>query len=293
MGPLSIVASQDIGDLGPRDSAPAPIEWRWYYHVPSLGLWGVLVALLVLVKPNRRVQAWLILLPVLAVVLAGSMLARLLSLPPSAAESFGGFLVALAAAWAAVWLLAPWLAARRVAAGIPLALAVMLVVGAVFFVSVCDFGSIGELSFWIVVHLAGALALVVATVLAARRCRSGYRPRPFMAWLLLWMLVVPIVGIPVAALLTGLFTGGGLMEFVAMLIMAVFSSLIGGVMLGMVLYLLNLPFLFLALRNSFYRERFQSALRLKPAAVPEVNVVPVVVGVPTLDTVLGTVTKDQ
>ena len=126
VGPLSIVASQDIGDLGTRESSSAVVHWRWYYHFPSLGLWAVLVALLVLVKANRRGQAWLILLPVLVVALGGSMLARLLSLPPEDAELFGGVLVALAASWAAIWLLAPWLAGRSVAAALLLAMATML-----------------------------------------------------------------------------------------------------------------------------------------------------------------------
>ena len=253
----------------------------------------MLVALLVLVKPNRRAQAWLILLPVLAVALGGSLFARLLSMPPSAADGFGGFLVALAASWAAVWLLAPWLAPRRVAAAIALALVVMLAVGAVYFLSVCDFGLIDESRMWIVIHVAGAIALLVATALAARRCRSGYRPRRYMAWLLLWMLVVPMLSIPVATLVTGLFAGGGVMEFVAMLVMAAFSSIIGGAMLGVVLYLLNLPFLFLALRNPFYGERFQSVLRLTPAAAAEVVAAETVGGVPALDAVLGTVTKEH
>lgn len=285
------MASQDIGDLGTRDSGPAAIEWRWYYHVPSLGLWGVLVALLLLVKANRCAQAWLILLPVLAVVLGGSMLARLLSMPPSTAEGFGGFLVALAASWAAVWLLAPWLARRRVTATISLALAVMLAVGGVFFLSVCDFDAMDELNFWIVLHVAGAVALLVATALSARRCRNGYRPRRFMAWLLLWTLVVPMLAIPVSVIVTGLFSAGGLMEFAVLLVMAIFSSVIGGAMLGVVLYLLNLPFLFLAVRNPFYGERFQTMLRLNPAVPDEVVIAEPIGGVPALDAVLGTMTK--
>ncbi len=279
--------------MGPRNSSPTAVEWRWYYHVPSLGLWGVLVALLVLVKPNRRAQAWLILLPVIAVVLGGSMLARLLSMPSSAAEGFAGFLVALSASWAAVWLLAPWLARRRVAAAISLALVVMLAVGAVFFLSVCDFGAFDELTFWIVLHMAGAPALLAATALSAHRCRAGYRPRRFMLWLLLWTLLASMLSIPVATIVTGLFAGGGVFEILAMLVMAVFSSIIGGAMLGVVLYLLNLPFLFLALRNPFYGERFLNVLRLSPAAVAEVVTAETVRDVPALDAVLGTVTKGQ
>ena len=114
-----------------------------------------------------------------------------------------------------------------------------------------------------------------------------------MLWLLLWTLLASMLSIPVATIVTGLFAGGGVFEILAMLVMAVFSSIIGGAMLGVVLYLLNLPFLFLALRNPFYGERFLNVLRLSPAAVAEVVRAETVRDVPALDAVLGTVTKGQ
>lgn len=261
-----MVASQDIGNLGPRDSSPTSIAWRWYYHVPSLGLWGLLVLLLVVVKANRGVQAGLIALPVLAVALVWSLLARLLFLSAESAESFGGFLVALAGAWAAVWLLAPWLARRRLAVSLALALAAMLVAGGVYYFSVYGWEAADELTPWGVLHVAGVLTLLLATTLAAYHCRHGYQPRRFMAWLLLWMVLVPVFSIPLATLGSALFWADGLEEFVTIFVMALIGSLIGGGLLGLMFYLLNLPFLVLALRNPFFAARFQSVLRLTPAA---------------------------
>jgi hypothetical protein len=77
-----------------------------------------------------------------------------------------------------------------------------------------------------------------------------------------------------------------------MLVMAAFASIIGGAVLGVVLYLLNLPFLFLALRNPFYGERFQRVLRLPPA-VPSELLATETGGALALDAVLGTTMKDQ
>lgn len=286
------MASQDIGDLGPRESSPAAIQWRWYYHVPSLGLWVLLVALLVLVKSNRRAQAWLIWLPVLAVSLGWSMLARLLFLPPESAEPFGGFLVALAASWAVVWLLAPWLARCRVWAALLLATAAMLAAGGVFYFSVCDFASPDGPDFWSVLHVAGALALLVATVLGAYSCRTEYQPRRFMVWLLLWMIAVPVLSIPVTMLVAAFFGSDGLIDFVRLVVMALISSVIGGALLGVVLYLVNLPFLFLAMRNPFYRARFHDVLRLTPA-VPEAMSAAASTGeMPTLEAVMATMVKE-
>jgi len=268
-----VVASQDIGQLGAHDSTPASIAWRWYYHVPSLGLWVTLAVLLVLVPANRRPQAWLIWLPVLAVAVGWSMLGRLLFLSPDASEPFGEFLLALAAAWAAVWLLVPWLAPRHFLAGMFLAMVGMLVVGGVYYFSVYGLLSPdGPEIILIAFHGAGALSLLVATVLAARHCRREYRPRRFLAWLLLWMLVVPIVCTPLVAILvvgSTLFWTEGLMEMVSIAVSLLIGSVIGGAVLGVTLYLLNLPFLLLAMRNAFYRARFQDVLGLKPT-IPDV-----------------------
>jgi len=293
-----VVASQDLGDLGARESSPAVIEWRCYYHVPSLGLWGVLVALLVLVKPNRRAQAWLIWLPVLAVPLGWSMLARLLFFSAETAEFLGGFLTALAASWAAVWLLAPWLARRRILAGLALAMVTMLVVGGVYYASVYEFRSLGGPEILSVLHVVGALTLLVATVLGAYRCRNAYQPRRFLAWLLLWMTVAPVIGLPLIVLVTLVSTSigseglPGLIEFVSLAAMALISSLIGGAVLGVALYLLNLPFLFLAMRNPFYRTRFQDALRLTPAPAGALSAAANTGDVPQLELVMATLAKE-
>lgn len=283
------MASQGIGELGDHDSSPASIEWRWYYHVPSLGMWVVLVVLLVVVRANRHPQAWLIWLPVLAVAVGWSMLGRLLSLSPDASEP-GEFLVALAAAWAAVWLLAPWLAPRQFLAGMFLALVAMVVVGGVYYFSVYDFLSPNGPEILSAFHVAGALSLVVGTVLAARHCRHAYRPRRYLAWLLVWLLVIPVVATPLIMLVvvgSTVFWTEGLLELVTVAVTLLIGSAIGGAVLGGALYLLNLPFQFLAVRNEFYRARFLDVLRLasgdsgapgvvaSTADVPEVETVPV------------------
>lgn len=296
VGSLSVVASQEIGELGAHDSSPAAFEWRWYYHVPSIGVWGVLVALLVLVRANRRAQAWLIWLPVLAVALAWSMLSRLLFLSPDAAEPFGDFLTTLAASWAAAWLLAPWLAPRHFLAGVFLAVVAMVIVGGVYYLSVYDFRSLDEPVALSVLHVAGALSLVVATVLAASRCRQAYRPRRFLAWLLLWMLVIPMVCTPLVALVTvgsTLFWSEGLLEVVSMAMTMLVGSAIGGAVLGVSLYLLNLPFVALATRNEFYRARFLDVLRLVPAIPHDQGVAASTADVPEVETVPVTLVEES
>ena len=109
---MQIVASQDIGKLGPSVSSPVTISWHWAYHLPGYLIWLVVVVLLQR-RENRTPQAWLILLPMAAVVVALRMLARLLSLQGDSTDTTGGFVLTVAVAWTCVWLVSPSLSRLR------------------------------------------------------------------------------------------------------------------------------------------------------------------------------------
>jgi hypothetical protein len=250
----------------------------------------VLVLLLIAVKDNRQLQAWLILLPVLAVAAGWSMFARLLSMPPDGAEPVGGFLVTLAASWAAVWLLGSWLAGRKGVTAFFSAWAAMLAVGVLFCLSVYGLESGREFAFGMVSQAVAASTLLLATTLSSYYCRPGYRPGRFMAWLLLWTVIVTTLAVPFAAVLSVVFATGDLWEVLGILVMAVLGALIGGGVVGVAIYLVNLPFMVLATRNAFFRARFQSVLRLTPAVAAGPSGTH---GVPTLDAVLGTMSGSR
>ena len=265
-GDLKVVASHKLGNLGAVESTPILVDWRWYYHVPSLLPWAVIVLLLVSVKENRNPQAWLILVPLVAVAVLGRMIPRLLFLPPSMAEAFGTFLTSLAAAWSAVWLLAHWLSRRRGIAAFLRALAVMLGVGGVSYVGVFGLKFVDILMNVVVSYGICALALLSAMSLSGYCCRKVYRPGRFMAWLFLWVIVVPMMIMPVFGVVAGVVAAAsGSAELPQLLVMLV-GMLVGcvfmGGVLGVVLYLVNLPFMLLAVRCPFFRDRFQNAFRL-------------------------------
>ncbi len=262
VGPLSIVAPQDLGELGASKTAPVVVDWRWHHHVPSLGAWSVLVALLLFVPANRCAPAWLILLPVFAVQLGWSMLARLLSLPIEATEHFGTVLGALAGAWAAVWLMAPWLARRRVPVGLASALVLMWGVGGVSGFNAYGVGFMDQARVAIMAFLIGSVLLLSSTVLAAVSYRRWFPPERFLAWSLLWtfgmtmLLATLLFGGPVMG--AGLALGGGVLDRAFML----FASLVAAGLTGAMIYLVNLPFLVLAGKSPWFRARFHDALRL-------------------------------
>jgi hypothetical protein len=90
------VATQELGSLGRAEGTPVLLEWQWYYNVPGLPVWIVLLLVVVVPRHNRHWQAWLILvLPLLAA--AFSLLIETL-IPES--DVFGQFVTALAIAWA-------------------------------------------------------------------------------------------------------------------------------------------------------------------------------------------------
>jgi hypothetical protein len=262
---LQIIPSQELGKAGLREGPPAVFPWRWYYHLASLAFWGLVVVPLVLVKENRRWQAWAILIPLGLVLGICQMLVN--SMPgPLAAEGLRAFLVTLATAWAFVWLLGFRFAGRHRWLAVAATFLIVLAVGLLSYL--CNFGaamteSLPTLSIYYAVF---ALALTLPMWMSTRCCRRVYAPGRFMLWLLVWTpltlaaaLLLLIVGTAVLASFSA-----GLHAFAHILIVVPMVAVLGGVY-GFMLYLLNLPFLLLAFRNSFYRERFCKVFGLQPA----------------------------
>ena len=101
-GELRIVASHEIGGFGTSISQPVVVHWRWYYHVPTLPLWGLIALLLLVPKTNRRREAWLILVPLGLVLLVWRMPLALLGVADGSTEMTGFFVVTGAMAWSVV-----------------------------------------------------------------------------------------------------------------------------------------------------------------------------------------------
>jgi hypothetical protein len=222
---------------------------------------------LLLVKENRRRQAWAILIPLVAIVLIYGMLAGTAS-RASAVEMVRCLVVTLVTAWAVVWLLAHRLSTRSWILTCLLAFLVMLATGLLSYV--CNFGlsDYENLTGLGVYFSVAALALVLPMAISGRCCRRVYAPGRFMAWLLLWMALVLCLGMVVVLGGVALFfeqrSWAGMMH---LLVAVPFVALMGGIW-GIAFYVLNLPFMLLAFRSSFYRERFCHVLGLANAPLP-------------------------
>ncbi len=226
--------------------------------MPGLTVWLILGLLLVVPKGNRHLQAWLILIPVALVVLLGPIPARLMSAPSSSEQMLGFLLGSLAKAWAVVWLLGPMLARMPSFLAFVATLTVMLATLAVCHVG--EFGADDASQPLPMLMMFGlfSLAWLLAMTLSRFHCRKRYGPGRFMAWLLFWTWgsVALVLSIPV--ILTIAFGGPPPWGVLAA---AVIMSLIGAAGL----YLTNLPFMILAFKSPFYRDRLLNAFRLQSA----------------------------
>jgi hypothetical protein len=244
-----------LGKAGSNESAPVFCEWRWYYHLPSLALWGLIGLALVVPRENRSPQAWLILIPLLLVIGLWQMPVRLLSLSPSTADPFGFVVTSMAMAWTVVWLLGYPLGKGRRLAAFFWMLGTMMVVGV--WAGLGEYGFSSNLILLVPFGMC-SLGLLGSMELARRFCRKKDRPGVFMAWLLLGMGLVLGVSMVLFVVVMAI----AMLEPM-MLLVGLISGAFASVFLTIILYLGNLPYMVLAFKSSFYRERFRSTFGLE------------------------------
>jgi len=269
-GPLEIVASHDLGELGQVESEPVVLRWRWYYHFPLAILWIPLALLLIGVKENRKWQAWLILMAIFAAMVFWGMLVRLFMMPSFASDPITFLFGAVAMSWAAVWLLGPWLAPHGWFGRLLLALGTMLVMGVLAHCANYGIALPSSSQSFAIGFGAASLALPLAVALSGLCCRRHGRPRIFMGWLFLWTSLGGIVGMLVSSVAATIvmLPWEGPFQAMGMLVLMIAGSLLGGAFFGIGIYLTNLPFMVLAFRNPLYRERFYRVLSLPAPAIP-------------------------
>jgi hypothetical protein len=228
------------------------LEWRWHYSVPSLALWVLLAILVVVPRHNRNSQAWLMVIGPLAVAGVGQL--WYWATGPSEVDGLFYFLTVVAAAWAGVWLLAPWLTAKHRLVRALLAFLVMALVGVVGYVGYYGFHVSGDnAGMWAVYGSIFALNLIVAMTLAGWCCRRSYHTVIFMMWLMLWMPMICVTAVVLLCVIMALATGEGriLMDVLPRgSVLALVTSL--------VIYAINVPAMVIARLSPLYRERFHT-----------------------------------
>ena len=269
-----MVATRDLGGLGPSETEPVLLEWRWYYHVPGLAIWVLVAALLVLVKDNRSRRAWTILMPAillttvvwpLIVRLTGRTWVALFCFTRDEQADFA--FNSLVAGWVALWLTAPWLARRRASVAFLLALAFLLLSGIVAHVCAFSGGPLypSPATQWykqqlnaILWYSTCAAAMLLGMTLGAVACRNAFRWRRFLFGVALGILAGAFVGTATYACLLY----PSLRAHNMPVLFQVLNAVVQWLGVATFTYLVNLPFLYLAYRCPCYRDRLQNVLRL-------------------------------
>lgn len=253
--------SSNLGPLGPNEGEPALYTWRWYYCIPGIALWIVLVVAMVVPRANRTPGVLLILVPVLGVYLVWLGVARLLPFDASENEVFAMIVLSLTVGTASLWLLGhlfadgPWLKMLIGAIGIGVG---------VTFVGTLSFGLglSGETAQFI--FLLGILmaATVLGYTLAGWKLRGRYRPFRLIVLLSLGTIATSVAGMFLLFTVWSTLSG----EWPSMIGLILISLVIAGLILGTCVVLISLPFVLIGLKSPLFRPRLLACLRLLPAA---------------------------
>ena len=218
---------------------------------------------MVAVKANRNPRAWLVLIPLLAVNLLWTMLKKIIPLPSSAMAMFDQLFISLTMGISIVLLFGHKIGNRNRFVTFLLAMFLMAGIGIAGAISYGGLAFSPEVLGAAVVFAVLTLAMLLAFVFAGCCCKKRYSGLRFMLWLAVWtvgacmVIVLGYLGIAMIVLtIVGSSLPGGL---ISVLLGALGVSLL----LGGCLYVIILPFMILAMRSCFFRERFYACMRLK------------------------------
>jgi len=187
---------------------------------------------------------------------------KLLPFGAADAEMINMLMDSLILGIAVVWLLADKLGNRNRFVTFLLALSVMLVFGFAGIISYSALEFSQKTIGYAIIFIVIAIAMLVGFALAGRQCRKYYSGPRFALWLCVCNIAACMI------LLLVYFA----VVFIAMMkrsfspsisILILFQLLMVGVILGLIIYVINLPFIILALRSGFFRKRFCACFRLK------------------------------
>jgi hypothetical protein len=252
-GDLRIVASADLGGAGRQESDPVLYHWAWYRHLPRLGPWLLLLLAIVLPRANRDAGALLIFIPLLVLSLLWRPLAKSMGWSSLGLEEYGLVFESLVLGVALLWLSVPKLSKYAGFERFVLSMGAILVGALVAGVS-SGGGLSGETAPFLLTATVMGVVLLLALTATRGRARRRYDPLRFMLWLALWSVLFSMLGtILLAPLLLVFKSRFGLI-----------GLLLPGLMLGLWLYAINLPYMLLLFSSPFFRRRFCTWLGVEP-----------------------------
>lgn len=249
----------------PQTIEATAYEWKWYYSAPGFAIWIMLILALALPRANHDRSVLLILVPVAIVSLLWSAFSRLAGMSSASVLQFGVVVHSMVVGTGALWLIGGYFK------GFPGVVRFLLSFGTVVLVAASGILSYSaefsnETALFLVFFIFLTGTWLTAIVLTRVICRRSHGSTRLMLWLALWTILLSMIT-TLAFRIAGEFvmSSSPSMPRTSELLSMIF---IVGPILGLGLYVLNLPFMILGFVNPFFRERLRDCLRLQPAAAP-------------------------
>ncbi len=255
-----MVASADIGDLGPSEGPPVTYTWNPLYNLVGILPWLLILLAFIIFKENRRLQALWILLPVLLLKLVWAGFAKMSGMPSESSLLMGSMIDCLLVGFVLIWLMAERIGRRNRFVTWLLA---WLVLGAALLAMIVNLGG-GMYMVMLSIFIGLTFGiLMVSFPLAAFSCRKRFSGLRFSLWLALWVVLATFVFYTAAALIQVMASGLSLVMVLMQILMVVF--IYAGILVASLL-----PFEILWFKNAFWRKRFEAIFgnTTRPAAKP-------------------------
>ena len=217
-----------------------------------------MIAAFIFIKANRNPQALLILVPLLIVNLLWLAFKKAMGFRSAEAEMFGMVFNSLVVSITVLWLFAHKLGNRNRFVTFLRAFALMAVLGLVGAISYCGLTFSQQTGGAMIILAMLASAMLLGFVLAGWQCRNRYSGLRFVLYLAFWTVTACIVTALVIS------STAFIIQQIPISISKVLPMVsVVGLVLGACLYVIVFPYMILALRSAFFRERFYACLRLK------------------------------
>lgn len=245
---MSIVASQDINELGPHESAPVPFHWNLAWTLLPRVPYAILLLLLV-TKRNRAERAWTVLIPLAVVhtaVVLPLTLETLIELP-NLADDVGAVATAVAIVYALSYVFEEW-------SRVKIAIVISAVMALVVWLASTAVPESAEKT----LLAAMAVSILLSAVAAAVCCYRNYTSKKYALWFLAWLF--PALLFIFWLLIKRILPPTGMTVNEVMLIMPQLAEV--ALVITLALYLIAVPFLALFLWHKTYRNRLCKMFRL-------------------------------
>ena len=237
------------------DAELAELKGSWIFQ---LGLWLLLGIALFVVKENRTLPVFVVLIPLAVVLALGILMQNTLPKDLLGTVNLAQIFICLGVGFTMMLLMGETLAKGNRFSTLLVAFAILLAAGAVGIygsndgrLDAADTLAVQSYGIW-------ALALLVGLFISIRLGHGGYSNKRLLLLLLPILMLLQILGV---VFIIALFMGS-LGEALTIVSGMGFWIIVVGIVMGIVLYLAVLPFLILIAKNSVFDRRFKNWLAL-------------------------------